>query len=211
LLGSGINAQQKNSNRMSWWPAYYLRYGVNKRWTINSDMQVRNFAKDPVLGLLAIRSGAHYRINDQWSVAVGAAWFHQRQLDATSKKIAIDELRLWEELRHEAKLKKWQLVNQFRTEQRHFTNLEGIAYRFRYRLAADFSVSEKWKVLAGNELMWQSSKTRHNWDQYRIWTGGEYSFNEKKQLQLILMNWWQFNSDIHQPVIRVNFVQSIAR
>lgn len=209
LAVTGIYAQTNNDNRLSWWLGYYLRYSVNKRWMINSDIQVRNFAKDPLLGLVAFRTGAHYRISSQWSTAIGGAWFHQQQVNDDKKKIATDELRLWEDIRHELKLNKWQITNQFRTEQRHWINLDGIAFRFRYRLAADYLLAEKWKILAGNELMWQSSKARKNWDQYRLWVGGEYAFNKGKQVQLALMNWWQFSTNTYQPVIRINFVQSI--
>ena len=138
-----------------------------------------------------------------------APGFTSNEKTSTGKKTASDELRLWEELKHEWKIKKWQVVNQFRTEQRHWTDQQGLAFRFRYRLAADLSIGEKWKVLAGNELMWQTSKTRQNWDQYRAWVGGEYAFNTKNQVQLVLMKWWQFNNDTRQPVVRINFVQSI--
>lgn len=209
LIAAGAHAQQKNNGRISWWPAYYLRHSINKRWMLNTDVQARNFAKQPLFGLFAMRVGAHYRINDQWSVAAGTAWFHQQQLDATKKKAVTDELRLWEELRHDWKINRWQITNQFRTEQRHWINQDGIALRLRYKLAAEVSLYEKWKVLAGNELMWQGSKTRSNWDQYRLWIGGEYAFNTNNQVQLLLMNWWQFNNDIKQPVFRISFVQSI--
>jgi hypothetical protein len=39
--------------------------------------------------------------------------------------------------------------------------------------------------------------------------GGEYAFNANNQVQVIFMNWWQYNAGIYQPVIRINFVQSI--
>jgi Protein of unknown function (DUF2490) len=209
LAVSSAGAQSVHNKHISWWPAYYLRYSINKKWVVNTDLQARNFAKQPTVGLLAVRTGAHYYFNNHWSTAIGGAWFHQRQESGAGKKIVSDEVRLWEELKHEWKLKKWQLINQFRTEQRHWTNQQGLAFRFRYRLAADLSIGQKWKALAGNELMWQTSKTRQNWDQYRAWVGGEYAVNAKKQVQLVLMNWWQFNNDTQQPVVRINFVQSI--
>ena len=203
------NAQTSNNGRLSWWPAYYLRYSINKRWIINADIQARNFAKEPVLGLIALRAGAHYRFSSHWSTAIGSAWFHQQQFNADKKKVVSDELRLWEDIRHETKLDRWRIINQVRIEQRYWTNLDGIAFRFRYRLAGEYLLKEKWKVIAGNEIMWQASRKRDNWDQYRIWLGGEYSFNEKKQVQLLLMKWSQFSSNTHQPAIRINFVQSI--
>jgi len=209
LLTVAAVKAQSNHNRISWWPAYYLKYSFNKKWALNTDMQLRNFAKQPVVGLLALRTGVHYNINNQWSTAGGVAWFHQRELDAAKKISATDELRLWEELRHDWKLNKWQLANRLRTEQRHFANQEGIAFRIRYNLAAEYRVAKKWKAMAGNELMWQSSKVRKNWDQDRLWLGGEYAFNAKNQMQLLFMNWWQFNANTYQPVIRINFVQSI--
>ena len=109
------------------------------------------------------------------------------------------------------KLSKWQLINQFRTEQRHWIKQNGVAFRFRYRLAAEYGIGEKWKALMGNELMWQSSKGRKDWDQYRVWLGSEYAFNKNNQLQLLLMNWRQFSLQNWQPVVRINFIQSINR
>jgi len=203
-----VNAQS-NNNRLSWWPAFYMRYSINKRWTLNADVQARNFAKEPLIGLIALRTGAHYRFNNQWSAAIGSAWFHQQQFSTGKKKVIADELRLWEDIRHEFKLDKWKIINQFRTEQRYWTNQDGIAFRFRYRLATEYVFSDKWKAMGGNEIMWQSSKARDNWDQYRAWVGSEYTFNARQQVQLSLMNWWQFSNHTHQPVVRINFIQSI--
>lgn len=209
LVGTGAKAQSGFNKHISWWPAYYLKYSINRKWMVNIDLQARNFANQPVVGLVAVRSGVHYNFLDQWTVGAGAAWFHQKQVEAPAKKISSDEVRLWEELRHEVKLSQWQIANQFRTEQRHWTNNDGIAFRFRYKLSADHIFTEKWKGLIGNELMWQSSKVKDDWDQYRIWVGGEYAFNLKNQVQLLLMNWRQFSSHTWQPVVRINFVQVI--
>jgi hypothetical protein len=204
-----VDAQSGFNKHISLWPAYYLKYVINNKWTLNTDIQARNFAKEPVLGLIAIRTGIHYNINKQWSAAVGGAWFNQRLLTASKQKLVTNELRLWEEIKHEAKLNNWQLINQFRTEQRHWINHDGMAFRFRYKLAGEYGFCEKWKAMIGNELMWQSHKARKNWDQYRAWLGGEYAFNKKNQVQLLLMNWWQFSTHTHQPVVRINFIQSI--
>jgi len=209
LAVTSAGAQSDNIKHLSWWPAYYVKYSINKKWAVNSDIQARNFTREPVLGLVAIRTGAHLFINRQWSTAIGGAWFHQRLHSVSNKNVVTDELRLWEELKHDWELGKWQIINQFRTEQRHWINREGVAFRFRYRLAADLLLGEKWKGMAGNEIMWQTSTVRSNWDQYRAWVGGEYAFNLKNQVQLLLMHWWQFNSHTSQPVIRINFVQSI--
>lgn len=206
---TSAGAQSNKNKQISWWLADYLKYSINKKWIVNTDIQARNFTSQTVLGLFAIRSGVHYYFSKQWSTAIGGAWFHQQQNITDNKKIVTDELRLWEELKHEWKLGKWQIVNQFRTEQRHWAKQEGTAFRFRYRLAIDLLLAEKWKGMAGNELMWQSSRIRENWDQYRLWIGGEYAFNSRNQVQLLLMNWWQFNSHTSQPVVRINFIQSI--
>ena len=211
LVVTGAKAQSGFNKHISWWPAYYLKYSINKRWQLNTDVQARNFANQPLVSLVAIRTGVHYQLNNQWIIGGGVAWFHQKQIETIGKETVSDELRLWEEVRHEAKLNKWQLTNQFRTEQRYWTNQDGVAFRFRYRLSADHIFTEKWKGLIGNELMWQSSKTKDDWDQYRIWVGGEYAFNSKNQVQLLLMNWRQFSSQTWQPVVRINFVQTINR
>ncbi len=206
-----VDAQSGFNKHISWWPAYYLKYEINNKWTLNTDIQARNFAKEPLLGLIAARSGINYRISNQWSVAMGGAWFHQQQLSANKVKTITDELRLWEEIKYEMKWNKWQVINQFRTEQRHWIKQEGVAFRFRYKLAGEYVITEKWKAMVGNELMWQSSKARKDWDQYRIWLGGEYAFDNKNQVQLLLMNWRQFSIHDWQPVVRINFIQSINR
>lgn len=205
---TGVGAQGINKH-VSWWPSYTLRYSVNAKWTLNTDVQVRNFASEPVIGLIAVRQGAHYRFSEQWTVGGGIAWFHQEQLREPGKTKASDELRSWEDLRHETKLKNWLLINQFRTEQRHWIGQEDITYRFRYRLATEHMFNGRWKTIAGNEIMWQTSKSGNNWDQYRAWIGGEYAINLKNQLQLLLMGWRQINLNVWQPAVRLNFIQSI--
>ena len=203
------NAQSDADGHLSWWPAYYLKYSINSKWALNSDLQLRNFNKQPVLGLLGLRTGAHYTFSKGWSTAVGVLWFHYHSIQ-DSKDVNSDEFRVYEELRNDWRLSnKWRLANRLRTEQRHFSNQEGIAFRIRYHLAAEYRVAKRWSAIGGNELMWQGSERRKNWDQYRFWAGGEYAFNANNQVQLIFMNWWQFNADIYQPVIRINFVQSI--
>ena len=204
-----VDAQSNFNKHISWWPAYYLKYSINNKWALNADIQARNFANEPVLGLMAVRTGIHYLVSKQWSVGMGGAWFHQQQFTANKQKSVTDEVRLWEELRNDVKLNKWQLINQFRTEQRHLINQDGMAFRFRYRLAAEYGICEKWKAMIGNELMWQSSKERKDWDQYRVWLGGEYAFNKMNQVQLFFMDWWMAAVQTHQPVVRINFIQSI--
>jgi Protein of unknown function (DUF2490) len=204
-----VGAQSVYNNHISLWPAYYLRIGINEKWKVVNDVQVRNFASEPVVGLIAVRSGINYRINQQWNVTAGGAWFHQQQINNNKQKLISDELRLWEELRNEMQFNKWQLINQVRTEQRHFSNADGWAFRFRYRLEAHYSLDKKWKAIAGNELMWQSSRTSEDWDQNRIWIGAEYAFDKNNQMQLVLMNWWQANNKTNQAVVRINFIQNI--
>ncbi len=208
LVVANVKAQTSPSHHLSWWPAYYLKYAINKKWALNSDVQLRNFAEQPIIGLLALRTGLHYNLNNQWSVAGGLAWFHYEFVNV-QKRYDTEEFRLWEEVKHDWKLSKWQIVNRFRTEQRHWTDQDGIAFRFRYYLAADYRVADKWKGIAGNELMFQSGNLRKTWDQYRLWMGGEYAINAKNQVQVIFMNWWQFSAHKYQPVIRINYVQSI--
>ena len=209
LVVTAANAQSDAGGRLSWWPAYYLKYAVNSKLTLNSDLQLRNFNKEPLIGLLALRSGAHYNFSNGWSTAIGVAWFHYESI-LDSKEVDSDEFRVYEELRNDWKLSdRWRLANRLRTEQRHFSNQEGIAFRIRYHLAVEYPVAKKWNALGGNELMWQGSKLRKNWDQYRLWMGGEYVFNANNQLQIVFMNWWQYNANTYRPVIRINFVQSI--
>ena len=209
LATASVDAQSGFNKHVSWWPAYYLKYVMNNRWTLNTDIQARNFATEPLVGLIAVRSGVSYRISNQWSAAIGSAWFHQQQLTASKQKFVTDELRLWEEIKHEMKWSKWKLINQFRTEQRHWINQDGVGFRFRYRLAGEYGFNEKWKAMIGNELMWQNRKTRKDWDQNRVWLGGEFAFNKQNQVQLIFMDWWQAAAHTHQPVVRINFIQSI--
>ena len=208
LVVTGTYAQTNVNGRLSWWPAYYLKYSINRKWALNSDLQLRNFADQPVLGLMALRTGLYYSINKQWSTGVGVAWFHNESI-VDNKEVDADEFRVWQELKHEWRSDRWQIANRLRTEQRYFTDQDEMIYRFRYFISADYGFAKNWKVIAGNELMWQSSERRKTWDQYRLWLGGEYAFNENNQVQMVFMNWWQFSAHSYQPVIRINFVQTI--
>jgi hypothetical protein len=209
LIVATTNAQTDADGRLSWWPAYYLKFSLNSRWALNSDLQLRNFNKEPLLGLLGLRTGAHYSFGEGWSTGIGVLWFHYESI-ANNKEFKADEFRVYEELRHDWRLNdKWLLANRLRTEQRTFSNQEGIAFRIRYHIAADYRLAKRWSAIVGDELMWQGSKRRKNWDQNRLWAGGAYAFNANNQVQLVFMNWWQYNAGIYQPVIRINFVQSI--
>ena len=209
VLVLSVHSQSHYNNHTGWWPAYYLKIGINKKWKVVNDVQLRNFANEPLVGLIALRTGINYKINKQWNVTVGGAWFHQQQINSSKQKTVTDELRLWEEIKNEQVFNKWQLINQLRTEQRHFSNTTGLSFRFRYKLEVQYKFDGKWKGIVGNELMWQTNKTRSDWDQNRTYAGAEYAFNKKNQLQLLLMNWWLASKNIHQPVIRINFIQTI--
>ena len=73
LVVIGANAQSGFNKHISWWPSLSLRYSVNKKWSLNTDVQVRNFANQPVIGLIALRQGVHYRFCEQWLVGAGVA------------------------------------------------------------------------------------------------------------------------------------------
>src|SRR5204863_4504602 len=130
---TSAGAQSNDSKRISWWLAYYLKYSINKKWIVNAEIQARNFAEQPVLGLFAVRTGVHYYISKQWIIGFGSAWFRQQQVTDSKKKVITDELRLWEDIRNELTLNKWKIINQFRTEQRYWMQQDDIAFRFRYR------------------------------------------------------------------------------
>ena len=80
------------------------------------------------------------------------------RVNVDKSEVDADEFRVWEELKHDWRFNRWQIVNRLRTEQRYFIDQDEMIYRFRYYLAADYRVADKWKAIAGNELMCQSAK-----------------------------------------------------
>lgn len=204
-----VESQSTFNKHISWWPAYQLRINLDEKWSVVNDVQLRNFAVEPLLGLIAVRTGVNYRLSKYWIVGGGGTWFHQQQFNVTKQKVISDELRAWEEIRNERQYGRWQVGHRFRTEQRYFTGESGLSHRFRYKLDFQYRLSVKWKAIGGNELMWQTSREKSDWDQNRTWLGTEYALNEKRQVQVSFMNWWQANRNIHQPVVRINFIQTI--
>jgi hypothetical protein len=67
---------------------------------IEFGLQLRNFDEQPVIGLLALRTGAHYNFSKGWSTAVGIAWFHNESI-VNDKEVDSDEFRIFEELRND--------------------------------------------------------------------------------------------------------------
>lgn len=209
LVVIGVKGQSKINKHVSWWPAYYLKYAINNKWEVNSDIQARNQAKKPLVGLISFRSGVYYHLNDHWTVAAGLAWFNQQQYTALKERIVTNEIRLWEAIRHDIQINRWALQNQLRVEHRHWINPDENALRLGYKLAGKYRFNEKWNGMGGSELMWQSRGLRKDWDQTQTYVGGEFDFNKYNAVQLLLMTRMQFSTHTYQPVVRINFIQSI--
>ncbi len=209
LSAASVKGQSRINKHVNWWPAYYLKYAINNKWDINSDIQIRNQAKRPLVGLISFRSGVYYHLNEHWTVAAGLAWFNQQQYTVLKEKRVTNEIRLWEAIRHDIQINRWSLQNQLRVEQRHWINPDENGLRLGYKLAGKYRFNEKWSGMAGSELMWQSRGVRKDWDQNQTYLGGELIFNENNAVQLLLMSRLQISSHTYQPVVRINFIQSI--
>ena len=202
-------AQTHLNKHISWWPVYKLDYIISGKWKLENDIQARNLAKDPLVGLIALRTGITYAINEHWSTTGGVAWFFQQQTNDDKLTTHTNEFRVWENLKNRLHFNRWILNNQFRIEQRKWLGRQSVALRLGYRLGGEYSISKTWRGLAGNEILWQTYRSASDWDQIRSWVGGGYVFNDHFNIQVLMMDQYRFQNRTHQPVVRINFNQTI--
>lgn len=203
---------QSDKHPFGIWVSYTMRTPVGKKLSWNNDVQLR-FQNTPAFyDYTLVRSGLQYQVDSNLLLTAGVLYgtdnVNEKKLPAWQH-----EYRLWQDLRYFiGKQSNLHAMLQLRMEERWFdikhANADNdITYATRLRLRCDIRkpLSEKWKLVAGNELMYQHANAKIRFNQNRIWFGGGYMVGKKSELQVQLMQVIWDAAD--QTVLRVGYVQ----
>lgn len=70
-----LNAQRQTFNTNMIWISYYNNININKRWSVNTDIQARTRDWVNEFSQGVVRSGLSYKLNNNFSLTAGFAWF----------------------------------------------------------------------------------------------------------------------------------------
>ncbi|MEO8854241.1 MAG: DUF2490 domain-containing protein, partial [Ginsengibacter sp.] len=173
---------------------------------------------------MLVRSGLSYKVNEHFSVTGGFAFFKNAQYDHKNLFLK-NEYRPWQELFYQVKLKKINLTQRLRTEQRfqqqvvndQLTKKYQYIFRLRYRCEAQFPLkSNKMAFLVANEIMVNPGYTNKTLflDQNRSFAGLNIKLKENTALQFQYVKIFQWHSNTrileNQDILRLNLFQQLS-
>jgi hypothetical protein len=171
-----------------YWLTLQAPVQLSQKWQWHNDAGYRTLGNQAAAQQYFYRMGIRYFISKQLSVAAGPALFFTRTSFDKSTAEFGREFRLWQEINWQLPLtKKLQLHNRIRTEQRFFAATKNSgsfkAFRFRYRLAAIYTVTQKWSIQLADEYMQQVRSGSFQFNQNRLTATAFYQANSSIQLQ----------------------------
>ena len=179
-----ITAQKKISYSDQYWMQYYGHLQLSSRWTMAADgglrMKKALSEKAATLG----RIGIQYNISQNFSAAIGGAYFSQYIND----KISREEWRGYQELFYKHRLKRLSVSYRFRLEERYFHSLTTGKdnFNFRPRFRAYFTIplnhmnmaDKTVYLIVGDEIFMNfGDGVIYNYDQNRLISGIGYKLN----------------------------------
>jgi hypothetical protein len=156
-----IVAQHSTRHLNMLWVNYNNTVELNNKWLITSDVQLRTRDWLRQWSLVALRTGAGYKINKQLTAIAGFTWFGNVRYVSDSAVIS-NEWRPWQEVTLNIHPGKGLLQQRIRTEQRFLQKLIRTQhtqayekrFRFRYRIEYAFApLGKTIEVHVGNETM----------------------------------------------------------
>ena len=203
------------------WMGYGSMIRFHKKWSVMNDVQLRTTNWADKWLLYGFRAGLNYDITRSVAVAAGLTLFEGAQY-AGEDLFFKNEWRPWEEISCQVSLKKINLSQRLRTEQRFLqqvvdnrkTKNYQYIFRVRYRFEWQFPLKEnKIKLLAGNEIFLNPGYLSNSlfFDQNRAFTGLSFklSSNTNLQGQYLKIFQWRSNTSVleDQNAFRVNIYQ----
>jgi hypothetical protein len=195
------------------WNTLQFPVQLSTKWQLQTDVSYRTIGVSGSAYQYTFRTGVRRFINEKWNVATGLAFFFTRtSFDKTNHEFG-REFRLWQEVVKENKLnKKLSLFSRFRTEERFFAATsvkdKNFGLRFRYRMAAIQTLSDKWKLQLANEYMRQIAGGEFAFQQNRLGATAIWSVNATTQLQAGYI--WSKLATATQHFITCTFTKTIV-
>ncbi len=221
FLPIAAKAQHTTVHTNILWAGYNNTIRFNKKWSLVNDLQVRTKDWADKWLLYAIRTGLSYNINDNAAVTAGFTVFESAQYEGNDFFFK-NEWRPWEQVSYQLKLKKINLLQRLRTEQRFLqqvvnnrkTNIYQYIFRLRYRFEWQFPLTENTiTLIAGNEILVNPGYLNNSlfFDQNRTFAGINFKLSTTTNLQCQYIKIFQWRSTTSvledQNAFRVNVYQ----
>ncbi len=195
VISGKLFAQQPS---VSNWVTVQMPVIYNNHWQSLHELSYRTLGEAIKLNQLFVRSGVRYTFNPQWTSSLICDFVHSRVKPFDKSDLEFgDEIRITEEVSHRYPLgKAYTIQHRLRIEERFFgeTSLgdDYTALRFRYRLAAQKKLSDKWSLQLADEYLEQALSGRWSYNSNRLSFSGFYSFAQNAHLEAIYY-WIRFS------------------
>jgi hypothetical protein len=173
------------------WMQVFNTIRINKNWSLHAEYQWRREAGLKNWQQSLFRIGVNRKLNDHVMVQLGYGWietFPYGDFPIASAG-TFPEHRVYEQISFRQPFKKFILNHRFRIEQRWMGRLQAgtgrkveewvFLHRFRYQFKTQFSISEKWYLIAADEIFIGAGKNLgiNIFDQNRIFLSLGYKLN----------------------------------
>ena len=201
-------AQKKVENQQLIWYGYYNNLKLNENWSLNSEIQERQFYNPTAQHQLVFRSNLERKVFADWKASVGMTLFFQNPNTPNSESnLTVPELRPDIGFNNKQKLGFLTINHRYKAEARFFHDVENNRlvggyrfsnFRFRYQLGLDIPIWKNEKqqtiiVKIKDEIMFNAGNkiVKNTFDQNRIYLAVNYKLNNSYAVELGYMNWFQ--------------------
>jgi len=177
-----ITTNSQNTNEDDW-ASWIMLYGTNrisKDFKVITEFRVHHYELFNELDNQFIRTGLDYQLTP--GVSITAGYIHQ--YSQTRSDINVSENRPYEEITFKNKINKFKIAHRYRIEHR-WINKQGntdFKHRMRYRFQISHPLSERFYLMAMNELFLNLKEPVFN--QNRLQMGLGYIFNPNFKIEL---------------------------
>ncbi|HKB43175.1 MAG TPA: DUF2490 domain-containing protein [Chitinophagaceae bacterium] len=193
---------------------FSFQFRLNKaKWELINDGGYRTIGMSASCYAYYYRNGLRYKLNDNWSVAAGSAFFFTRSSYQKSNHGFGKEFRLWQDAIFRKPIwKTFAINNRFRIEERWFNRVNNkpayFGFRPRERLTISKMLSEKWSLELGDEYLRMLSDNKFTFNSNRILLFATYTMKKQTQLQGGYI--WLKLPAASQHVFTINFQKTIT-
>jgi hypothetical protein len=208
LLPEFFLAQKIVEHQQLIWYGYYNSLKFNEKWSLNSEIQERQFYQPTAQHQLVFRTNLERKLIGDWNASVGMTYFLQNPNNPTSESnLTVPELRPDIGFGNKQKLGIVTINHRYKAEARFFHDVENNrlvgGYRFsnfrlRYQVGLDFLIwkNEREQVFVAkikDEIMFNvgNKMVKNTFDQNRIYLAINYKINNSYAVELGYMNWFQ--------------------
>lgn len=200
LLAITTNSQNTNENNWGSWIMLYGTHKIADDFKVITEFRVHHYELFDDLDNQFIRTGLDYQLTP--GVSLTAGYIHQ--FSETLDDINVSENRPYEEITFKNKFKRFKIAHRYRIEHRWINKMgnTNFKHRLRYRFQISHPLSERFYLMAMNELFLNLKESVFN--QNRLQMGLGYVFNPDLKIELGYLKNQFSDSDI--DVLRIGIL-----